>query len=314
MGPPRHTTGVRPPAEAIASLAGIVAAIAFVILIGVEAALIYAAWRFRASRAAGAPAQVYGHTRLEILWTAAPLGVLAVVFVLMLGTMSEIGASVPANGPAALRIGVIGHQWWWEYRYPHDGGEVVGANELHIPVATPVDLELRSADVIHSFWVPELGGKIDMIPGRANVLRLYASHAGVYAGQCAEFCGVEHAWMRITVVAQPADAFQRWLAAEAAPRATPTGAAADGERIFATEVCASCHAVRGTAAAGPVGPDLTHVGSRLTLGAGVLRNDDAAMRAWIGDPQTIKPGALMPQVPLSSAELDALTTYLRSLR
>ncbi len=314
MGPPRHTTGVRPPAEAIASLAGIVAAIAFVILIGVEGALAYAAWRFRASRAEGVPAQIYGHTRLEILWTVAPLGVLAVVFVLMLGTMSEIGASVPANGPAALRIGAVGHQWWWEYRYPRDGAEVVGANELHIPVGLAVDLELGSNDVIHSFWVPELGGKIDMIPGRTNVLRLYASRAGVYVGQCAEFCGLEHAWMRITVVAQPADEFRRWLDAEATPRATPAGAAAEGERLFSAKVCASCHTIRGTSAVALAAPDLTHVGSRLTLGAGVLRNNDAAMRAWIADTQSIKPGALMPPVPLSDAELDALTAYLRSLR
>jgi cytochrome c oxidase subunit 2 len=305
---------VRPPAEAIASLGWIVGVIALVILVAVEAALIYAAWRFRASRATGAPAQIYGHTRLEILWTVVPAAILAVVFVLMLGTMSEIGASVPPNGPAALRIDVVGHQWWWEYRYPHGATEVIGANELHIPVGAPVELGLRSADVIHSFWVPELGGKMDMIPGKVNVLRLYAARAGVYVGQCAEFCGVEHAWMRITVVAQPADEFQRWLDAEAAPGASSAGATGDGERIFVTKVCSSCHTIRGTAAAGSTGPDLTHVGGRLTLGAGVLHNDDAAMRAWIADPQRIKPGVLMPPVPLSSAELDALTAYLRSLR
>jgi cytochrome c oxidase subunit 2 len=305
---------VRPPAEAIASLGWIVGVIALVILVGVEAAIVYTAWRFHASRAGGPVPQVYGNTRLEVLWTAAPVLILAVVFALMLGTMSEIGASAPAGGASALRITATGYQWWWEFRYPRASGDAVNANELHVPIGTAIDLELRSNDVIHSFWVPELGGKTDMIPGRANVLRLYAARAGVYTGQCAEYCGVEHAWMRITVIAESADAYRRWLDEQAAPRAAPSGLAAEGERVFLLAVCSSCHTIRGTGAAALAGPDLTHVGSRNTLGAGVLRNDDATMRAWIADPQSIKPAALMPQVPLARAELDALTAYLRSLR
>ena len=304
---------MRPPAEAIASLGWIVAAIAFVILVGVEAVLVYLAWRFRASRTSGSPRQIYGNDRLEIAWTIAPLLVLAVVFVLMIGTMSEIGASAPVGGPAAMRITVVGYQWWWEYRYERDGAPVVTANELHIPVGTAIELELRSSDVIHSFWVPELAGKMDVIPGRTNRLRIYASRAGTYRGQCAEFCGVEHAWMRITVVAEPSAEFQRWLGAQAEPRGAPSGVAAEGERVFVGSLCASCHAIRGTSAAALVGPDLTHVGGRATLGAGVLRNDDANMRAWIADPQRYKPGALMPAVPLSAAELDAVAAYLRGL-
>jgi cytochrome c oxidase subunit 2 len=305
---------VRPPAEAIASLGWIVAVIALVILVGVEAAIVYAAWRFRASRAPGPVPQIHGNTRLEVLWTAVPILVLAVVFALMLGTMSEIGASAPAGGSSVVRIAATGHQWWWEFRYPRDGGDVVNANELHIPIGAAIDLELRSNDVIHSFWVPELGGKVDMIPGRVNVLRLYAARAGVYSGQCAEYCGVEHAWMRITVIADSADGYRRWLDEQAAPRAAPSGLAAEGERVFLLAVCASCHMIRGTSAAALAGPDLTHVASRNTLGAGVLRNGDATMRAWIADPQSIKPAALMPQVPLSRAELDALAAYLRSLK
>jgi cytochrome c oxidase subunit 2 len=306
---------VRPPAEAISALGWVVGAIALVILVGVESALLYAAWRFRASRDTGLPPQIYGHTRLEILWTAVPLAVLAVVFVLMLGTMAEIGASVPARGPAALRVSATGYQWWWSFTYEQGGRSVIAANELHIPVGTAVDLDLRSSDVIHSFWVPDLGGKIDMIPGRSNALRLFAARPGVYRGQCAEFCGVEHAWMRITVVAEtPAD-FGRWLELQAAPRVAPGGiAAAEGERIFTSTVCASCHAIRGTPAAGLAGPDLTHVGGRETLAAGALRNGDEAMRRWIEDPQSIKPGALMPSVPLTGREYDALAVYLRSLR
>jgi len=305
---------VRPPAEAIAAVGWIVGAIALVILVGVEAVLVYSVWRFRASRVTGPAPQIYGNNRLEIVWTAIPLVALAVVFMLMLGTMAEIGGSVPAGGPAAMRITATGNQWWWSFTYDRDGTPVVAANELHIPVRTAVDLDLRSSDVIHSFWVPELGGKIDMIPGRSNPLRLYASRAGTYTGQCAEFCGVEHAWMRITVVAEPPDEFRRWLDAQASERPSPSGVAAEGERVFVRTVCASCHAIRGTSAVGLAGPDLTHVGSRLTLGAGVLRNSDAAMRRWIDNPQTIKPGALMPQVPLSQQELDALATYLRGLR
>jgi cytochrome c oxidase subunit II len=306
---------VRPPAEAIGALAIVVGAIAFVIFVGVEAALIYAAWRYRASRVPGTPPQIHGNTRLEIAWTVIPMLILAVVFVLMLGTMREISASVAgANGPAAMHIGVRGHQFWWEYRYPRSGGDAVAANEMHIPANTAIDLDLESADVIHSFWVPELAGKTDLVPGKTNHLRLYASHPGTYVGQCAEFCGLEHAWMRIVVVAEsPAD-FARWLDAQAAPRVAPSGAnTEDGERVFLSNVCASCHTIRGTSAVGEAGPDLTHVGSRSKLGAGVLPNDDASMRAWLDDPQRYKPGSLMPHVPLSVNDLAALVAYLRSL-
>lgn len=302
---------MRPPAEAIGALALIVGAIAFLIFLGVEAALIYAAWRYRASRLAGPAPQISGNRTLEILWTAIPIAILVVVFVLMIGTMGEITASVASGTtPAALRIQATGYQWWWQYTYPTSSGDVIAANELHIPVATPIDLDLASADVVHSYWVPELSGKTDMIPGRVNRLRLYASHAGTFNGQCAEFCGVEHAWMRITVVAEPQADFDRWLAAQAAPRS----AAAPGESVFVSNVCASCHTIRGTAAKGAAGPDLTHVGSRLTLAAGVLKNDATAMRDWLADPQRYKPGSLMPHVPLSDAEIDALASYLESLK
>ena len=319
---------MRPPAEAIASLGWVVGAIAFVILIGVEAALVWTAWRYRASRLSGPPGQLEGMTRLEIAWTAIPIVILAVVFVLMVGTMREISSSAVAavtSGPAALRVRAIGWQWWWEFRYPRDGGETVTANELHIPVGAPVDLDLESHDVIHSFWVPELAGKMDLIPGRTNRLRLYAAHAGTYAGQCSEFCGVEHAWMRITVVADEPAEFARWLELQAAPRTPPAPvsppsgeriftALAQGERVFTSSVCSSCHTIRGTPAAGLAGPDLTHVGARRTLAAGALANDAASLRAWIADPQRYKPGALMPRVPLSDADLDALVVYLGSLR
>ena len=182
---------MRPPAEAIGTLALIVGAIAVVIFIGVEGALVYAVWRYRASRVA-MPARFDRNTRLELAWTAAPALTLAVVFVLMLGTLRDIGAATDAQ----LRIRATGHQWWWEFDY----SGIVTANEMHIPIDTAIDIELASVDVNHSFWVPELGGKTDMIPGQINHLRLLTRRTGVYLGQCAEFCGVEHAWMRIRVV------------------------------------------------------------------------------------------------------------------
>ncbi len=302
---------MRSSAEAIGGLSLVVGVIALLIFIGVEAALVYSAWKYRASRAVGPAPQIHGNTRLEIAWTAIPLVILAVVFVLMVGTMREIGASVSATGAPAMRIIARGYQWWWEFRYPTASGEIIAANELHIPAGTVIDLELEGGDVIHSFWVPELAGKIDMIPGKTNRLRLYAPRPGVFPGQCAEFCGIEHAWMRLTVVAEPPAEFQRWLDGQAAPRG---GAAGEGERIFLSNVCASCHTIRGTAAKGAAGPDLTHVGSRTTLGAGVLKNDVASMRAWLFDPQRYKPGSFMPRVPLTSAELDALVTYLEGLK
>ena len=304
---------MRPPAEAIGALALIVTAIAFVIFLGVEAALLYSAWRFRASRVPGLAPQISGSRTLEIVWTGLPLLILAVVFVLMIGTMREIGTSAAGGStPAQMKVLAVGAQWWWEYRYPSSSGDIIVANELHIPVNTPVDVDLETADVVHSFWVPEISGKTDMIPGKTNHLRLYAAHTGTYSGQCAEFCGVEHAWMRITVVADAPGDFDRWLAAQSAARVAPSSA--QGEKVFLSNLCVSCHAVRGTDAKGEAGPDLTHVGSRMTLGAGVLANTPQNMRAWIADPQKYKPGSLMPRVPLSDADLDALVTYLEGLK
>ena len=295
---------MRPPADAIGTLSLIVGAIAALIFIGVEATLVYAIWRYRASRAIGAAATFERNRRLEIAWTAAPALILAVVFVLTLGTMAEISGAGVAS---AMRIAATGHQWWWEYSY--DGNKT--ANELHIPVATPVDLDLTSVDVIHSFWVPELGPKMDMVPGTTNHLRLFARRTGSYDGQCAEFCGVEHAWMRIRVIVQSQSDFDTWLAAQRLPASVKGG---EGERVFLSNVCVNCHAIAGTPAAGAAGPDLTHVASRATIGAGVLANDVAHMRAWLADPQRYKPGSLMPRVPLSDADLDALAAYLGALK
>ncbi|HEU4631525.1 MAG TPA: cytochrome c oxidase subunit II [Gemmatimonadaceae bacterium] len=275
-----------------------------------------------------------GETRwIVLLGGVVPLLILGAAFAYSSAQTAQHGTT--RGGDAVARddaeIVVTGHQWWWEVRYP--GAGVVTANELHVPVGVPVRLVLRSADVIHSFWVPRLGGKLDLVPGASNTLRLRADSAGVYPGECAEYCGVQHAHMGVTVVAEPPRAYAAWLAAQRAPaRAPPDGAiddatadasvddttgatgAADGARVLLSVGCAACHTVRGTPAAGTVGPDLTHVASRRTLGAGVVPNTPGYLAGWVADPQALKPGSHMPAVPLTGAELQALVDYLTQLR
>jgi cytochrome c oxidase subunit 2 len=237
-------------------------------------------------------------------------GAVPAVIVTAYFAVSLVAASaLAAPAAASVHVEVVGHQWWWEFRY----GDVVTANELHVPIGERVELRLLSADVIHSFWVPELQGKTDVLPNQTNTMWLVASRGGRYDGVCAEFCGVQHAWMRLVVVAEPRAEFDRWLARQAEPRRAPSGVAAEGERIFTTDVCASCHAIRGTPAAAKIGPDLTHLASRSLLGAGALPNGAEALRAWLADPAHFKPGVLMPNASLDDRELEALVAYLASL-
>jgi cytochrome c oxidase subunit 2 len=220
----------------------------------------------------------------------------------------------PAATTTPLTIEVTGRQWFWQVRYP-GGADVVTANEIHIPARTRVNVVATTGDVIHSFWVPQLNRKIDMIPGRRNRILLYADRPGRYRGQCAEFCGVQHAHMAMYVYAQePAD-FQRWLREQAAPARSPTTSAQRaGEQAFSTNGCPSCHTVRGTDADGRVGPDLTHVGSRTTLAALTLPNDEADLAKWLRDPQHVKAGNRMPDLDLSRRDIDALVAYLEGLK
>jgi cytochrome c oxidase subunit 2 len=216
--------------------------------------------------------------------------------------------AAPAKGSTAMTISVIGHDWWWEARYL--GTPVVTANEIHIPTGTRIEVVGTTVDVIHSFWVPELARKIDLIPGRENRLLLEADRPGRYRGQCSEFCGLQHAHMAVAVVAQPPAAFRRWLALQRRP-ATAGGA---GSAVFVSESCASCHTIRGTAARGTVGPDLTHVASRQTLAALALPNTPDYLRAWVHDPARFKPGTRMPKVPLTAKQLDEVVAYLEQLK
>lgn len=224
-------------------------------------------------------------------------------------------SSAPAARSTALTIEVVGHQWWWEVRYPGTGTVAVTANEIHIPVRTRVNAITTTADVIHSFWVPRLARKIDMTPGRVTRVLLYASQTGSYRGQCAEFCGVQHAHMSLEVVAQSPAAFRSWLANMAKPaRPAPAGPARTGERLFMSDQCASCHQIRGTPAKATVGPDLTHLATRATLAAATIPNNAGELAAWISNPQAIKPGNRMPDLGLSQPEVADLVAFLRGLR
>ena len=215
---------------------------------------------------------------------------------------------------SALTVDVIGHRWWWEVRYPSRG--IVTANDVHVPVGQPVRIVLTSVDVNHSFWVPQLTCKTDLIPGVTNSMWIQADHAGTFRGQCAEYCGVQHAQMIFYVVADPPATFQQWLATQAAPAAAqPVGSAlAQGQQVFETAPCASCHTIRGTTARGTLGPDLTHFGSRVSVGAGARPNTTGNLAGWIIDSQGIKPGNLMPPMQLSPQDLQALIAYLESLK
>jgi cytochrome c oxidase subunit 2 len=247
-------------------------------------------------------------TRLVIgLGIATPIVLLAALFV-----WSDVfvirTTAAPTPSSTALTVHVIGHQWFWEIRY---GNGAISANELHIPARTRVDVVGTTADVIHSLWVPELNRKIDLIPGRTNSVLLYADRPGTYLGQCAEFCGEQHAHMEFAVIAEPRARFEQWLRTQA--RSAPS-ASASGLQLFMRKGCADCHQIRGTEADAYVGPDLTHVASRATLAAGTIPNDRAHLREWLHDPQGVKPGTKMPRLPLSPGDVDALVRYLESLK
>lgn len=278
------------------------------IFVVVEVLLIFTLWRFRDRPGRAEPRPVHGHLGLEIGWTLVPVIIVIAIAVPTIATIFKTQAAAP---PGSLRVELIGHQWWWEIRYPELG--VTTVNELHIPTGRPVSLTLKSADVIHAFWAPPLGGKRDLIPGKVNHLTFTVNSPGDYPGQCANFCGVSHANMRLLVVAQEPSEFGAWAARLQAPPARPTGQAAQGLQAFLTGGCAGCHTIQGVSA-GILGPDLTHFGSRETLAAGILKNEPENLARWLVDPAGTKPGALMPKLPLSDDQIAALVAYLGSLK
>jgi cytochrome c oxidase subunit 2 len=304
------------PAFAIRELSWFVLGICAAIFIVVASVLIYSLIRFRRrpADAGREPPQIYGSQQIELAWTVVP--VLIVVLLFSATARYIFGIERLQPSASALQVTIIGHQWWWEIRYPDLG--IVTANELHVPVSDPADpapifLTLQSADVIHSFWVPQLAGKLDVIPNKTNRLWIDPRTPGLYVGQCAEFCGVQHAGMLLRVIVSPKDEFLHWVAAQQAPTMDDPQVRV-GRELFQSLACINCHTVRGTTANGRFGPDLTHLMSRSTLAAGMAANTPENLQAWIDDPDTLKPGALMPAMKLSGAELDQLVAYLLTLR
>jgi cytochrome c oxidase subunit 2 len=294
-----------PAASKIAELWWVMLAAATVIFGVVLALLLLGLLRRRARGERGA-------TWLVVLGGAAvPAVILVTLFVLMLGTLP---ATSPASGSTAttMTIDVTARQWFWDIEYRDRG--VRSANELHIPVGERVRVRLHSADVIHSFWVPQLNRKADAIPGTTSLLDLEADDEGVYRGQCAEFCGLQHANMSFSVVASSRDEFEQWLGAQAQPPPQATGRLKQGQLVLLGSACVYCHTIAGTNASGRVGPDLTHFGGRRTIGAGLLPNTRGNLGGWILDPQHLKPGNKMPGTDLSGEELQSLIDYLESLK
>jgi cytochrome c oxidase subunit II len=304
------------PAESIYHLSVFVLAITAVIFLVVFSLLAYVVVKFR-SQAAGAerePAQVYGSTQIELAWTIIPI---LIVVVLFLATARVIHAIQDAPKPVeAVEVTAIGHQFWWEFRYPGLG--VVTANELHVPVSdpshpTPTFLKLLSADTDHSFWIPQLAGKTDLIPNRVNETWLDPHESGLFLGQCAQYCGTQHAKMLLRVYVDSPEDFKVWVRAQQQPAYEDAKEAA-GRRVFERTACLNCHAINGTNGTGRFGPDLTHLMSRRTIASGAAENNPQNLRLWMQNPDAIKPGSLMPAMKLSDAELDALVRYLETLQ
>jgi cytochrome c oxidase subunit 2 len=282
------------------------------VLVGVLLALALFRYSSGARDKGSPPPESHERLELEVAWTVGPALVLLAIAIPTIRTTFRAAPAVP---PAdALQVDVTAHQWWWEVRYPAAG--IVTANEIHLPVGRPVRLELKSADVIHSFWVPQLGGKRDVVPGHPNDIILVPHVAGVYPGQCAEFCGLSHANMRFRVFVESPENFQAWAKHQATPGVMPVTAEDDvaaGARLYANSPCVICHAVNGVSA-GRRGPDLTHFASRTTFAGGTFANTPDNLAKWLEDPEGVKPGAQMPRLGLPPAQVSELVAYLGSLR
>ena len=304
------------PADAIYQNASLVLIICAAIFLIVGGLLAYTIFRFRRrpEHENLEPPQVYGSNQIELAWTVIPILIVFVITLATTRTIFDVQGALPP--PDTVNVTVVGHQWWWEIRYPDLG--IVTANEVHVPVSQagkrqPTFLKLESADVAHSFWVPQLFGKIDLIPNRRNQMWIEPTQAGTYLGNCAEYCGMQHARMLLRVIAHSLDDFQKWVAAQKQPPFDDPQLRAGRDAFFSTS-CINCHVIKGTKAKGQFGPDLTHLMTRETLGAGVTPNTAENLKAWVRDPQHIKPGALMPNMQLSDGELNQMVAYLSSLR
>ncbi|MBE2204977.1 MAG: cytochrome c oxidase subunit II [Chthoniobacterales bacterium] len=308
-------------AEMIHSASLVVLAITAGIFIVVSLLLVYVVWKFRRKGPEDdlkEPPQIYGSTHIELAWTVVPIIIVLVLILVTSRTIGEIqNRKMPPN---AVEIRLIGHQWWWEVRYEKEG--IVTANELHVPVSQrtgegmrPTQIFLESADVIHSFWVPQLAGKTDLVPNKKNQTWIEPFAKGTFFGNCAEYCGTQHANMLLRVVVEDPEDYEKWVQTMKQPPAAPqTGLAAQGHKAFFENSCINCHTVDGTIAGGVYGPDLSKLMTRQTIGAGVAPLTPETLRAWVRDPQTLKTGCFMPDMKLLDSEVDAITAYLLTLK
>jgi len=303
------------PADSIYHLSLFVLAICLAIFVVVFSLLSYALMKFRQrpDDDGREPAQIYGSNQVELAWTVIPVLIVVVLFLAAARVIHAIeDAKMP---PGTTQVVAVGHQFWWEFRYPDH--RLVTANELHVPVSdpqhpTPTHLTLMSADVDHSFWVPKLAGKTDLIPNRVNSTWIDPHETGVFVGQCAQYCGTQHAKMLLRVVVESREDFDKWVSNEQRP-AAEADSVAQGRRVFESTACVNCHTISGTNARGTFGPDLTHLMSRATLASGAAANTRENLHLWIKDPDAIKPGCLMPAMQMSDQEIDAVTDYLMTL-
>ena len=316
LSPTNIFAPVSTPASSIFGLSLFVLAVTAVIFAVVFSLLVFSVVRFRKRRDDDGrePPQIYGSNQVELAWTVIPM--LIVVTLFMATARVIAGIQKPSRPTSAVEVTAVGHQFWWEFRYP--GWQVVTANELHVPLSepdhpTPTFITLTSADTDHSFWVPRLAGKTDLIPNRVNTMWIDPHETGLYLGQCAQYCGTQHAKMLLRVYVQTRDDFDRWIQEQSQP-ARADDAAYEGRRIFETTACVNCHTVTGTPASGRFGPNLTHLMSRETLASGAVANTPANLRQWIRNPAVLKPGCKMPAMDLSDQEINAVTAYLETLR
>jgi cytochrome c oxidase subunit 2 len=299
-----------PHARAIFNLGVITAIVLAVIFAVVVGIVVYALLRFpRWTEGAPDPEQGAGNKRIEILWTAIPLLIVATLFVLTARTMGISDPPAPPNPD----IVVIGHQWWWEARYTASGAVV--ANEIHIPIGKPLALKLDAADVLHEFWVPQLARKMTTVPGHPNHIWIQADKPGTYLGVCSEFCGTQHAWMHFLIIAEPQNEFKKWEQAQVVAASPPTSESArKGLASFERMTCVNCHAIKGMVASAQIGPDLTHFASRKQLGAGIAHNTPENLRRWLRDPQQMKIGVKMPDFKFTDEEVAQLADYIETLK
>jgi cytochrome c oxidase subunit II len=314
MSPTSIFAPVSTPADSIFGLSIFVLSTVVAIFIVVFALLAYVAVKFRNKHRGDRrePAQIYGSTQVELAWTVIPVLIVVALFLAAARVIASVQDA--PRPPGALEVVVTGHQYWWEYRYPKFN--IVTANELHVPVSdpahpTPTFLTLLSADTDHSFWVPRLAGKTDLIPNHPNSMWIDPHETGLFLGQCAQYCGTQHAKMLLRVYVQSHEGFERWVHEQ--QQSPQAGVLSAGQRVFESTACINCHAILGTMAKGRFGPDLTHLMSRETIAAGAAPNTPQMLRLWIQNPDAIKPGSKMPAMGLSDQDVDAVATYLETL-